>query len=135
MLVCDLLPAARNDIAFSESYLRASFQTTTEGSTVSHIPEVLKQAGIGQQYEYRRDLTLDDLRAALKRGWAIAGVYGLQPDDAHALIVEQLRDGWVGIRDPLPMAQGSAYRVRESDFLRVWLSPFDGRGRAVIVAE
>lgn len=57
MLIYDLLPGAGERHIFSESYLRAAFETDTTGSEVSRIPEVLRGAGIeGYGYPHRPEL-------------------------------------------------------------------------------
>jgi hypothetical protein len=134
MLIHDLLPGAGARLVFSESYLRAAFETDAAGSLVSRIPEVLREAGV-EGYDYRTDLSFDDLRLALRRGAAIVRVVGRQPDAAHVVIVEEADGQFVALRDPLPLATGSAYRVAVADFLAAWLSGESDSGRAVIMLE
>jgi hypothetical protein len=96
MLIHDLLPGAGQRVIFSESYLRAAFETDATGSLVSRVPEILKEAGI-EGYVYRTDLSFADLRRALKRSAAIGRVIGRQPDVAPVLIVEEAGSSWPSV--------------------------------------
>lgn len=134
MLIFDRFPELEDDINFSESYLRHFLNTDAEGSLIADILTVLRLAQI-EDYEYRNDLSFDDLRAAVMRGSAVVSVYRKATEAGHVLIVEEIAAEHLAVRDPLPDNQGSAYWVRQTDFLAVWLSPKTQRGIGVIVVE
>jgi len=134
MLIYDQVQGAREKIDFSETYLRHVFATDSEGSQVGRIPAVLRGAGLSQ-YVYRQDLTFDDLKRAVGRGYVIARLARRKPADAHTVIIEEIDDEFVALRDPLPLAAGSAYKVAVGDFLTAWASPKTGWGQAVVVVE
>ena len=134
MLIFDRFPELEDDINFSESYLRHFLKTDAEGSLVADIPTVLRLAQI-DDYVYRNDLSFDELHAAVTRGSAVVSVYKKATEAGHVLIVEEVTAEHIAVRDPLPDNQGSAYLVRHTDFLAVWLSPKTGRGIGVVVVE
>ncbi|MGH9844887.1 MAG: hypothetical protein ACREEM_39730 [Blastocatellia bacterium] len=133
MLLLDNFPEKAGDYLFSESFLRMDFETEREGSVITRIPEVLRQRGLTRPYLYQTDLAVDDLRGSLARGFAIAIVRTLLPREAHAVIVEELTDDEVAVRDPLPQGKGSAYRIPLTEFLHFWLSAETQCGSAVVV--
>lgn len=134
MLIFDRFPELEDDIGFSESYLRGFLNTDATGSVIADLPSVLRMATI-DEYEYRNDLTFDELREAVTRGFAVASVYKKSNETGHVLIVEEITDETVAVRDSLPDNRGSSYRVRQEDFLTVWLSPKTQRGIGVIVIK
>ncbi len=64
-------------------------------------------------------------------------VYVAKPDEifGHALVVDEITADWIGLRDPLPINLGRAYRVALADFLLLWLDPQTGFGWAVLVVD
>ena len=134
MLIFDRYPELENDINFSESYLREFLNTDGTGSVIADIPSVLRLARI-DDYEYRNDLTFDELREAVTRGYAVASVYKKSNETGHVLIVEVITDKGGAVRDSLPDNAGSSYRVRREDFLTAWLAPKTKRGIGVIVIK
>lgn len=115
MLIFDCFPELEDDINFSESYLRHFLNTDAEGSLIADIPAVLRLAQI-DDYEYRNDLTFDELRAAVTHGSAVVSVYKKATLAGPVLIVEEITAEHIAVRDPLPDNQGSAYLVRHADF-------------------
>lgn len=134
MLIFDRYPELENDINFSETYLRDFLNTDGTGSVIADILFVLRKATIAD-YEYRNDLSFDDLRQAVTRGYAVASVYRKANESGHVLIIEEITDTHVAVRDSLPENTGSSYRVRREDFLTAWLSPKTQRGIGVIVIK
>lgn len=129
MLIVDRSPAALNDPNFSEACLRTRFQTNDQGSVIARIPTVLEESGISKAYVYRTDLTPTDLQQALAYGDAIAVLR--DPRNVHVVVVEQISDKFVAVRDPLPPGRGSAYWVELEVFLSVWLKT--GWGSAIVL--
>jgi ABC-type bacteriocin/lantibiotic exporter with double-glycine peptidase domain len=121
-------------IEISEAFVRHALELE-EGAFVSQIPDVLQSLGLNRPYVYRRDLTVVDLAAAVKRGTAVVFVKMSGALDGHALLVEEMANDLVAVRDPLPEGEGKAYRARLADFLRFWIHPKTGRGQAAIVVE
>lgn len=130
MLIFDARPELRDEIDFSETYLRHLLETDEEGALVRDIPGVLRTAGIND-YEYRDDFTWEDLRQAVQAGAVVVRVVGAMPESGHVLIVEAMTAGRVAVRDSLPTSQGSSYWVKEAEFGAVWLSQKTGYGKAV----
>jgi ABC-type bacteriocin/lantibiotic exporter with double-glycine peptidase domain len=114
--------------------LRTALKTSAEGSFVSHIPNVLRDFGLPHEYFYHNNLTIDDLRMAVRFRPAIAIVRD-KLNRVHALIVEEVSENQVAIRDPLPVGSGSAYRVKLPLFLESWVDRKSGYGIAVTVLE
>ena len=100
MLLFDYLPSAIDDLNFSEAALRFVFHTDEQGSIIARIPEVLRASGIKKSFAYRTDLTIEQLRASLQQGDAI--VVLRTPGNIHVVVVEQITENVVAIRDPLP---------------------------------
>lgn len=71
-------------------------------------------------------LAHETMPEAYIRGIADVTTDGGFTNGFHALVVDSVEDGWVHIRDPLPEGDGSAYKVAEESFRRVW------NGQAVI---
>lgn len=134
MLLYDYVDGARDDYLSAESFLRAALATGFKGTTVAHIPEVLRERGMSASYQYRRDLTIDDLRRLVAHYPAIALVHATN-SDLHALIVEGVTDISVNIRDPLPEGRGAAYSLSRALFLAAWIDQETGGGKAVVVLE
>lgn len=118
----------------AEAYLRDALNLE-QGSYLSQVPATLQAFDVVQDFSYRDDLTLDDLRLAVRLGSAMVFVKGVQDATGHALLVDGITEGHVAIRDPLPLGMGKAYRVSVTDFVRVWLRPKSLRGRAVIATR
>lgn len=133
MLIFDRFPDLEDDINFSESYLRHFLNTDATGSAVFDIPAALRLAGI-DNYEYRSDLTFEQLQEAVERGFVVVNVRG-ERAGWHVLIVEEITAEHVAIRDSLPANEGSAYLIGRADFQAVWLTRKTHRGSGVIVVK
>jgi len=117
-----------------EAFIRDALDLD-EGGYVSRIPDILRAFGSRASYEYRNDLTTDDLKQVVQRGPAV--VFLKRPRDrfGHALLVEEFSGNLIGVRDPLPEGEGAAYRIPSDDFLKLWLNDGTGRGQAAIVVK
>ena len=131
---CCRMLLADQGIELPESHLRTVLQVD-EGAYISKLPEVLDSCGLTISYQYRSDLTIEELIALLQGGPAVAYVARPRIRAGHALIVEQIVGARVCLRDPLPEIEGQAYQVALSDFLPLWIRPQTGRGQAAIVVE
>ncbi len=135
MLLFDQVPGAENDYLVSESFLRTALQTNYRGSTVAQIPDVMRDHGSPLRYVYRKNLTIDDLQAAVEFFPAVALVSNREAGEYHAVIVDGVNDESVWIRDPLPESTGSAYSLAQAIFLTAWINESTNCGYAVVVLQ
>ena len=103
-----------------ESYLASALETEG-GAYLSKVPQVLKDFGVKNNYEWRTDLTIADLSKAVKTGRAIVLLQRKTAKFAHALIVDDIINTEIRLRDPLPIGQGKSYAVSLETFTEVWL--------------
>lgn len=129
---CCRMLLLRDGIEVSEAFIRHALGLR-EGAFVSQIPEALQSFGFSTPYAYQHDLSIEDLAAAVGRGPAVAFVKTANALDGHALLVDEIANDLVAVRDPLPEGEGKAYRVGLADFLSVWIRLQNGRGQATIV--
>lgn len=132
MLILDFVPQAEHQIAYSESFLRQVYKTGKRGSSLRKIPEVLHEAGM-PGYVYRKDLPLDELQRAVQKSAVIVRLSGQTLEDGHVVIVDEISEDFVAVRDPLPIGQGTTYRVRLDRFLMAWQAKENGLGQAVVL--
>jgi ABC-type bacteriocin/lantibiotic exporter with double-glycine peptidase domain len=116
-----------------EAHLRVALQTDRAGTDLHNLPAVLKQFRLPLHYTVQEALTLEALAKAVGNGPAIVTVKVGRGGDLHAVIVAEIGEEWVAVRDPLPEGRGSAYRVRLDAFLRAWFYQRRGRGFAVVI--
>lgn len=116
-----------------EAHLRIALQTDRTGTDLHKLPAVLKQFGLSVHYVVREALSLEELVKAIIVGPGVVTVKVKRGSDLHAVIVDEIGEEWVAIRDPLPEGRGSAYRVRLNAFLRAWFYQEPGRGFAVVI--
>ena len=131
---CCRMLLADQGIELPESDIRAVLEVDG-GAYISTLPEALRLCGLTITYQYRNDLTIDDLRLALQRGPAVAFVARPREKAGHALLIEKITERRVCLRDPLPELEGKAYQVALIDFLPLWIHSHNGRGQAAIVLE
>ncbi len=129
MVILDHVPEAMHDPNLSEAFLRTQFQTDKEGSVIARIPAILRANGVEAPYAYASDLTLAQLQHALTYGDAMAVLRDVQ--NIHVVIVEQITEDAVTLRDPLPPGTGSAYWVDLEVFLTAWQRT--GLGSAIVL--
>lgn len=132
LAACARMLAADKNIQIPESHLRELLKID-DGGYLSDLPQILQQIGISAQYHYRRDLTIEELRRSLISGDAIVYLENKEKF-GHAVVVENITDMYVILRDPLPAGEGRGYQVRLDTFLEFWLID-SVRGRAVFVVN
>ncbi len=132
MMILEFVPQAEYQLAYSESFLRQVFKTGKRGSSLRNIPEVLREAGM-YGYVYRKDLALNELQRSLQKSSIIVRLSGQKIEDGHVVIVDEISEDFVAIRDPLPIGQGTAYRVSLNSFLLAWQAKENGLGQAVML--
>lgn len=135
MLLLDHLPEARSDYRFSESFLRTALGTSRESAGISLIPTILRSLGLTEEYVYRRDLTIEELREYVNLHPVVTVIRAVVGETFHALIIEALEDNFIAVRDPLPVGAGSAYLVSLSLFSSRWLNLKTRRGAAVVIQK
>lgn len=135
MLLLDEFPHLADDYRLSESCLRNALETTSKGSSVAGVPAVLREMGMARPYIFRADLTLPELRRTAAGGTVMAVLRTIFPQAAHVVLVEEVTETGVAVRDPLPLGQGSAYTVALSEFMAAWASALSDLGCAVISAR
>lgn len=115
-----------------EAFIRAVLISDDQGSLLSSAPSALLQFGLTGDYIYRANLTVAELQAHVRNKPAVAFLKMTKAMAGHAVIVDRIDGDWVFIRDPWPLASGSAYCVRLADFETVWLLNDGKTGRAVV---
>jgi hypothetical protein len=108
-------------IVYTEEYLAAALQTSTQGASITKIAEALEN--IRREdilVKTITDIEPDDFFKLLgKDSKAIVSV--THPTKGrHAVIVDAIEEGKVIIRDPLPLNFGSAYSVTLEDFKKLF---------------
>lgn len=102
-----------------ESYIASALETS-DGAFLSQSPQTLKDFGLSQIYEWRKDLNLSDLSKSLKQGNAIVSVKRKGEIFGHALVVDAIFDSETRLRDPLPRNEGQSYAVTVETFSEVF---------------
>ena len=117
---CARMILADFSINAPESYLASALETEG-GAYLSKVPQVLKDFGVKSNYEWRADLTITDLSEAIKTECAIVLLQRKNAKFAHALIIDDIINAEIRLRDPLPIGQGKSYAVSLETFTEVWL--------------
>jgi hypothetical protein len=105
--------------------LSAALSLNQGGGYLHDVPQVLSQSPYNFSTSYRSSMTLNELQQALNNGSAIVtvktSVTGLADNVAsHAIVVDYIKDGYVAIRDPLPVREGEAHLVPLWEFVEGW---------------
>ena len=135
MLLLDEFPHLADDYRLSESFLRNALETTNKGSSVAGVPAVLRDMGTIRTYAFLVGVTLVELRKATRAGAAMAILRTTSPQSAHVVLVDEVTETTVAVRDPLPLGRGSVYAVALSEFMAVWANSTSQLGCAVTVLE
>ncbi len=107
-------------IEFEDS-LALALKTDKNGAHITDIPKAVESLGIQdvvmEVHRSHKGVTVSTLEKALKNGErsAVVSVYN-KDFGGHAIVVDRIYDGQVFIRDPMPLNQGSSYRVSVDDF-------------------
>lgn len=116
---CVQMILADFEIEYPQTYLASALETGG-GAYPSKIPDVLKEFGVNV-FQWKKDLTVSDLSAALDSGFAVASVQRRNTKFGHAIIADAIIDNTIRLRDPLPIGQGESYAVALETFTKVWL--------------
>ena len=99
-----------------------------KGADLQDAPEALKVLGASLRYCYEENFSLDELETATSIGSVMVSVKTpIIGSGSHAVIVDGLSRQMVLIRDPLPLGEGSAYKITLARFKQAWT------GEAVIL--
>ena len=104
---------------FPESYLASALETSG-GAYPLKVPNVLNEFGV-DVYQWKKDLTIADLSAALENGFALVSVKRKNVEFGHSIIADAIINNEIRLRDPLPLGQGKSYAVALETFTEVWL--------------
>ena len=66
-------------------------------------------------------MTISDLSKAVENGRSIVSLQRKDAKFGHSVIADDIIDGKVRLRDPLPTGQGKSYAVSLENFSDVWL--------------
>jgi hypothetical protein len=135
MLLFDQLSGNRNDYHYAECFIREVLGTDKQGSNIRRIPDAPDAFGAPMKYVLRRKMTAMELLDSSSRHFVIALLPIQNTLYYHALIVDEIESQMVAVRDPLPVGQGTAYRLSLSAFLASWLNDLNQCGLAVTVLE
>ncbi len=115
-------------LAVSEAELRSRFEIDDDGTSPTKIPSVLKEFGL--KYDYRRDLTMEDIQNATKQDSAILYVAkSLQNKPGHIIILDGIEDNYALIRDS---QDGVSYKLSIKDLETFWINKESGLGKAAV---
>lgn len=124
---------ALNNPNISEEAIRKLTMSETKGTRLENAIPALHAYG-GKQYVFGENISFGELVESLKNGPAIVSVNTPVLRDFtnhvftnHAIVIDEYKDLWFSIRDPMPDIKGSAYKIMQSDFFRYWV-----KGRAII---
>jgi len=121
--VANSLRMALDDKAIikSEEYLAGALGTTVEGARILDIPKALHNSYLDNIIvQAEKNITLENLLSKLSGGdKAIVSVF---TDDMghHAVLLDEIKNGRVIIRDPLPKNIGSSYSVSMEEFKKLF---------------
>lgn len=132
MLLLDHFPSLHADYQFSESFLRTALGTDIEVTYISNIPRLFQQVGFSMPYMFSASVTVEQLIEAITNAPIIVRVTIEGDEQGHVVIVEEIKDDRVAIRDPLPEGSGSAYRISWQTFCAAWQARKTGLGQAVL---
>ena len=115
-----------------EAFIRAALISDDQGSLLSTAPAALLQFSSAGDYIYQANLTVAELQIAVLNKPTIVFLKMPKMTAGHVVIVDRMVGERVFIRDPWPLASGSAYCVRLADFENDWLINDRKTGRAVV---
>lgn len=116
---CVRMILADYGIYVPESYLASALETS-DGAFLSKTPEILEDVGSLSKFEWRNDLSLADLNAALKQASAVVSVKRKGEIFGHALVIDAIFGNEIRLRDPLPRYEGKSYAVLIEKFSEVF---------------
>ncbi len=105
------------NIMKTEEYLATALKTDKNGARILDIPSALHHSYIDDVVtQIEKGIPLDKLLSKLESGdKAIVSIY-TKDAGYHAVLIDDVIDGRVIIRDPLPMNQGSSYSCAIEEF-------------------
>lgn len=132
---CCRMALSDEGLQIGEAFIRAALISDEQGSLLSSVPSALLQFGLTGDYIYQANLTVAELQNYVLNKPAVVFLKMPKMMAGHAVIVDRMDGEWVFIRDPWPLASGSAYCVSLADFESAWLINDWKTGRAVVGNE
>lgn len=121
--ICRMI-LADNGIEVSEYHLRNDLKIDTEGASLQDIPEVLRLYGLRENYQFTRNLTLDDLREFTITDSVFVNLRKPNQRIGHAVVIDGFEkiegELYVLVRDSLPLMLGTAYKIKAKTFWLFW---------------
>ncbi|RZJ57461.1 MAG: hypothetical protein EOO55_03355, partial [Hymenobacter sp.] len=113
---------ADKGFTYGENALAEALGTSSYGASIMHIPDALVKLQLADQVATTllNRASFDELAAAVGQGSQAIVSVTIPGLGAHALVVEEITGTHVHIRDPLPLDEGSTYKVKISDFETYW---------------
>jgi filamentous hemagglutinin len=105
---------AANLVDTPEAYIRQAILMESDGAFLSNVPKGLKDLGFTGTATYSSDITVKTITSATENGAAVIVNVRTELGGLHAIVVDSVEHGIVGIRDPWPLGVGSAYSVPTS---------------------
>ncbi len=98
---CVQMILADFEVEYPQSYLASALETSG-GAYPSKIPHVLNEFGV-DVFQWKKDLTIADLSAALENGFAVVSVKRKNTKFGHSTIADAIIKDTIQLRDPLPL--------------------------------
>jgi ABC-type bacteriocin/lantibiotic exporter with double-glycine peptidase domain len=99
-----------------EAYIRSAIGTSSDGTSLSNVPQGLRDLGFDGSVNYVTDAGAQSVSSATQNGSTVIVNVKSPLGDIHAVVVDSVVDGRVYIRDPWPPGTGSAYSVSAESF-------------------
>jgi filamentous hemagglutinin len=97
-----------------EAYIRQAILMESDGAFLSNVPNGLKDLGFTGTAAYSGDITVQTIKAATENGASVIVNVRTELGGLHAIVVDSVENGLIGIRDPWPLGVGSTYSVPAS---------------------
>ena len=120
-------------IEIPESYLRSILKTDWTGTDLREIPKALKFIGAKHDYIFARLDAIEELKNKSQQFPSIAAVKVASAIDYHTVLIDEISDDFVCVRDPLPLGQGKSYKIKTDEFTAAWLQKKSGGGLAIVI--
>ena len=119
---CLRMILADKGFEYDETTLADALNTSSFGASIFHIPDALTNLQLAGKVRTSvlNGASLADLAAEVGQGKQAVVSVTIPGLGSHALVVEEISATHVHIRDPLPIDEGSTYKVKVADFEAYW---------------
>ncbi|HCA07414.1 cysteine peptidase family C39 domain-containing protein [Chryseobacterium sp.] len=109
-------------ILLLEDELARALKTDSKGASILDIPEALYFKRLEDEVTAIAEskIILPELLEKLEDGDMAIVSIGTNQFKGHAVLLEKIENGKVFLRDPLPMNQGSSYKIDIEDFMEIF---------------